>query len=211
MSGERRLEVLLVPSTRLIDGPFGFLGRGRHRRTAGRALLDVLLLERRSHRRSGSRVLATRIGDLKGNEVVEVTYDPQRTGLPDLVAALKGNSAFYSLIVPDESARGKAAQVVPISEIRVESSLANFIESKYSLKVKRPDLYYLDLTEEQALALNSWCYFGGKMPNVLTPEQLAKADAIRAKLEGRGAPGVPERSGIGLQQYRRRLSKWLSQ
>lgn len=156
-------------------------------------------------------VLATRIGDLKGNEVVEVTYDPQRTGLPDLVAALKGNSAFYSLIVPDESAKGKAAQVVPISEIRVESSLANFIESKYSLKVKRPDLYYLDLTEEQALALNSWCYFGGKMPNVLTPEQLAKADAIRAKLEGRGAPGVPERSGIGLQQYRRRLSKWLSQ
>lgn len=154
-------------------------------------------------------VVATRIGDLKGNEVVEVTYDPRRTGLSELVAALKRNSAFYSLIVPDTTAKAAAAGVVPASDVRVEPSKATFIESKYSLKTKRPDLYYLDLTEEQAIALNSWCYFGGRMPDVLSPQLLAKADAIRAKLRERGAPGVPERSDPGLARYRQRLSEWL--
>ena len=46
-----------------------------------------------------------------------------------------------------------------------------FIEPKHSLRARHPELLSLGLSERQAIALNSWSYFGGPMPDVLTPEQ----------------------------------------
>ena len=68
-----------------------------------------------------------------------------------LISALKEQNSFYSVESPDSS--------------------PHFVESKYSLRTLHPELYYLDLTEGQAIALNSWSYFGGTMPDVLTLEQ----------------------------------------
>jgi hypothetical protein len=136
---------------------------------------------------TASGVLATRIGSL-GGEVVEVRYDPARTDVGQLAQALKrqGEGGFYALIVPDEVAKARArAFHLADSEIRVDSRRPRFEESKYSLRTAHPELYALDLTEAQAMALNSWSYFGGPMPDVLTPEQ--KARLGRAK-PGRRSP-----------------------
>ncbi len=97
-------------------------------------------------------VVASRIGHLGGKEIVQVDYDPRRTGVGELTAALKKQDSFYSLL-------------------SVRSGEPRFIEPKHSLRTRHPELQALSLSEAQAIALNSWSYFGGKMPDVLTEEQ----------------------------------------
>jgi len=156
-------------------------------------------------------VLATRIGSL-GGEVVEVRYDPARTDVGRLTEALKrqGQGGFYALLVPDEAARTRAvAHHLGASEVRVESRRPRLEEPKYSLRTAHPELYYLDLTEAQAMALNSWSYFGGPMPDVLTPEQKTMAAKVKAKL-GRGEPNFrPAREGAYREAYHQQLVAWL--
>ncbi len=156
-------------------------------------------------------VLATRIGSL-GGEVVEVQYDPAKTDVGKLAATLKeqGKGGFYSLIVADEAAKARAQALhLDGSEIRLERREPRFEESKYSLRTAHPELYYLDLTEAQAMALNSWSYFGGAMPDVLTPEQKAMLAKVKAKL-GRGEPPLrPERVGAYREAYHQELVAWL--
>jgi len=162
-------------------------------------------------------VLATRIGSL-GGEVVEVQYDPAKTDVGRLAAALKrqGQGGFYALVVPDEAAKARAKGFrLADAEIRVEPRSPRFEEPKYSLRTAHPELYYLDLTEAQAMALNSWSYFGGPQPDVLTPEQKALLDKVKAKLAGgrsrnHGEPDLhPERAGAYRQAYRQQLVAWL--
>jgi len=84
------------------------------------------------------------------------------------------------------------------------------IESKHSLRTRFPDLYYLDLTEKQAIALNSWSYFGGEMPEVLSPDQIALRPRLRRKISQSSPPPFqPLREGEGREQYRQRLLEWL--
>jgi hypothetical protein len=162
-------------------------------------------------------VLATRIGSL-GGEVVEVQYDPAKTDVGRLAAALKrqGQGGFYALIVPDEAAKARAKGFrLADPEIRVEPRSPRFEEPKYSLRTAHPELYYLDLTEAQAMALNSWSYFGGPLPDVLMPEQKALLERVKAKLAGgrgrnHGEPDLhPERAGAYRQAYRQQLVAWL--
>jgi hypothetical protein len=159
-------------------------------------------------------VLATRIGSL-GGEVVEVEYDPARTDVGKLAAALKrqGQGGFYALIVPDEPAKAQArGDQLADAEIRVDSRRPRFEEPKYSLRTAHPELYYLDLSEAQAMALNSWSYFGGAMPDVLTAEQKAMLAKVKAKLAaaGRGGPSLrPERAGAYREAYHQQLVAWL--
>jgi hypothetical protein len=124
-------------------------------------------------------VVRTRIGELGGNEVVEVTYDPARTDVGRLAGALKQQGSFYALIVPDRDAAARAA--LPASEVKVRSGAPSFVEPKHSLRVVHPELYGLDLTEAQAIALNTWSHFGGPMPAVLTPEQQRRAAELKAR------------------------------
>lgn len=120
-------------------------------------------------------VVSTRIGSLGGNEVVEVEYDPARTDVGRLAQALKRRNSFYALIVPDREAAARASRLVPSSEIEIRSGRVRYTEEpKHSLRVVHPELLELDLTEAQAIALNTWSHFGGPMPDVLTPEQRAK-------------------------------------
>lgn len=116
-------------------------------------------------------IISSRIGHLGGSEIVEVEYDPSQTDLGQLAAALKKESSFGAVIVPHEEDRRSAQAAIPSKEIRVVNGSPHFIESKYSLRSRHPDLYYLDLTEGQAIALNSWSYFGGRMPDVLDSQQ----------------------------------------
>ncbi len=119
-------------------------------------------------------VLASRIGHLAGREIVEVDFDPQITDVGQLVSALKAKKSFYQVLVEDEGAREAAEASVVATEVEVVSAKPRFIEAKHSLRNRYPDLYGLDLSEQQAIALNSWSYFGGKMPKVLTAEQRAR-------------------------------------
>ncbi|HEX9945885.1 MAG TPA: hypothetical protein VGG03_28085 [Thermoanaerobaculia bacterium] len=154
-------------------------------------------------------VVRTRIGGLGGNEVVEVEYDPARTDVGRLAEALKRQRSFYALIAPDRAAAARAGRYLSASEIEVRSGRPRYIEPKHSLRVIHPELYYLDLTEAQAVALNTWRHFGGPMPDVLTPEQKAIAKEIKARL-AEGPPGVePARSGREREEYRRMLLAWL--
>lgn len=101
-------------------------------------------------------VVRTRIGSSGGSEVVEVEFDPSKTNVEHLTQALKRRNSFYDVV----------SGPVRYTE-----------EPKHSLRVVHPELLDLDLTEAQAIALNSWSHFGGPMPDVLTPEQKARLKA----------------------------------
>ncbi|HTG34358.1 MAG TPA: hypothetical protein VLB76_15635 [Thermoanaerobaculia bacterium] len=153
-------------------------------------------------------VVRTRIGEF-GGEVVEVTYDPARTDVVRLAAALKRQGSFYALIAPDRDAAARTG--LPASDVKVRSGQPDFIEPKHSLRVAHPELYYLDLTEAQAIALNTWSHFGGPRPAVLTPEQESMAAKLKARLAAGRAPGEPARSGPERERYRQTLMAWLGE
>ena len=154
-------------------------------------------------------VVRTRIGELGGNEVVEVTYDPARTDAGRLAEALKRQGSFYAFIAPDRAAAERSG--LPSSDVKVRSGRPDFIEPKHSLRVAHPELYYLDLTEAQAIALNTWSHFGGPKPAVLTPEQERMAVRLKARLAAGRAPGEPARSGPERERYRQTLVAWLGE
>jgi hypothetical protein len=156
-------------------------------------------------------VVRTRIGSLGGNEVVEVEYDPARTDVGRLAQALKRRNSFYALIAPDRGAAARARRLVPASDVEVRSGSVRYTEEpKHSLRVVHPALYYLDLTEAQAIALNTWSHFGGPMPDVLTAEQKEMLEEVRQRLAAGETPGTePARAGREREQYRRTLMAWL--
>ena len=150
------------------------------------------------------------MGHLGGSEIVEVEYDPAQTNLQEMVAALKKKNSFYAVIVEDEVEKEKAGKLVRKDEIKANGKKPHFIESKYSLRTRHADLYYLDLTEAQAIALNSWSCFGGTRPDVLTKEQETLRERIKAKLPTVRPKGLrPARAGEGLVKYRKELFEWL--
>ncbi len=116
-------------------------------------------------------VVASRIGHWGGAEIVQVDYDPTQTNVGELTQTLKKQRSFYSLIANDDAARDEATQYVESSDIDRRRGSPHFIDPKHSLRTRYPELLTLGLTEEQAIALNSWSYFGGPMPDVLTADQ----------------------------------------
>jgi len=125
-------------------------------------------------------VVRTRIGELSG-EVVEVEYDPARTDLGQLAGALRQQGGFSAVVVQGPLAKTEALRFLPATEIRETDRRPRFLESKYNLRTSHADLYALGLSESQAIALNSWSYFGGPMPDVLTAEQKQKLAEIRQR------------------------------
>lgn len=130
-------------------------------------------------------VVKSRIGELSG-EVVEVEYDPTKTDVGKMAEALKRQGGFYAVVVDSPIAKAEAERYLKGSEIKETERRPRFIESKYNLRTSHPDLAALDLTEQQAIALNSWSYFGGPMPDVLTAEQKAKLGKIKERLAAKG-------------------------
>ena len=130
-------------------------------------------------------VVKTRIGELSG-EVVEVEYDPARTDVGKLASALKSQGGFYAFLADGPIAKAEAKRYLPDSEIKDVERRPRFLQSKYNLHASHPDLAALDLTEQQAMALNSWSYFGGPMPDVLTAEQKERLGKIRERLAAKG-------------------------
>ena len=119
-------------------------------------------------------VLSTKIGHQGFSEIVEVEYNPAVTDVAILVKALKNKNSFYSVIVSSKDEMEKVQASVKKSDIKYTRSKPRFIESKYSLRTQYPELYALDLSEPQLNALNSWAYYGGAMPDVLTDEQVER-------------------------------------
>ncbi|MEM7050224.1 MAG: hypothetical protein AAF604_11230 [Acidobacteriota bacterium] len=113
-------------------------------------------------------VVASRIGHWGGAEIVQVDYDPQRTDVPELVAALRTQRSFDSVMLPAGTEVSGLSESTPRREVTGEP---HFIPSKHSLRTRYPRLWQIGLSEAQAIALNSWSYFGGAMPAVLTAEQ----------------------------------------
>ncbi|MEM7583208.1 MAG: hypothetical protein AAF560_07495 [Acidobacteriota bacterium] len=121
-------------------------------------------------------VVASRIGHWGGAEIVQVDYDPARTNIGELSQALKHQRSFYALIAGDEAERERAAGHLDGKDIDSRRGSPHFIDPKHSLRTRHPELTALDLTEQQAIALNTWSYFGGPMPDVLTAEQKARLE-----------------------------------
>ncbi len=116
-------------------------------------------------------IKSTKIGHLDGQEVVTVKYDPEQTNLKKMSDTLKRQRSFGSLMVEDRESALDAVGYLNPSEIQVNSANPRFIESKHSLRTQHPELYRLELSEDQRRILNSWSYFGGTMPDVLTEQQ----------------------------------------
>jgi hypothetical protein len=157
-------------------------------------------------------IINSKIGSLNGREIVRVEFDPGLTNLPELVKALKSQSSFSSLITRNETEREQAKKALKSGEVIIFEKEPNFEESKYSLRTAHPEFYYLDLTEHQAIVLNSWSYFGGAMPDVLTDAQKKLANRIKMKLRDKSTNELlPARSGNELAAYRSQLSRWLQE
>ena len=116
-------------------------------------------------------VLASRIGHWDGKEIVQVDYDPRRTDPAAMVKALRSQRSFYSVAVSDNDGAQAVDRFVKSRDIAQLAGEPHFIEPKHSLRTRHPDLWSLELSESQAIALNSWSYFGGPMPDVLNDEQ----------------------------------------
>ncbi len=116
-------------------------------------------------------IKSTKIGHLGGQEIVTVEYDPEQTNLKKMSDTLKRQGSFNSLVVKDRESALDAGGSLNRSEIQIKSANPRFIESKYSMRSQHPELYRLDLTEDQKRILNSWSYFGGPRPDVLTEQQ----------------------------------------
>lgn len=155
-------------------------------------------------------VLKSRIGHQNGKEIVEVAYDPERATLQQLVSALKQESSFDSLVAGDKDSYAEVSRLLHPSQVRLDTNRPEFIESKHTLRTLHPDLYYLDLTEQQAIILNSWSYFGGRMPDVLSSEQKRLRKILKRKIRASGAPPLrPVREKEGRSAYREKLEHWL--
>ncbi|MCI0614622.1 hypothetical protein L0244_16665, partial [bacterium] len=127
-------------------------------------------------------IISSKIGSLNGREVVRVEFDSGLTNLNELVKALKSQSSFYSLITKNETERDHARNILKSADVSINAQEPRFEESKYSLRTAHPEIYYLDLTEHQAIVLNSWSYFGGSMPDVLADNQKELVKRIKMKL-----------------------------
>lgn len=156
-------------------------------------------------------IVSSNIGTLDGREIVRVQFDSAETNLPALAQTLKNNASFYSLIVRNEAEREQARKILNSTDITVNPAEPHFVEPKYTLRSSYPELYYLDLTEQQAIALNSWSYFGGPMPDLLTASQKQLLPKLKRKL-GQKSPRelTPRRSGQELITYRSQLLSWLA-
>lgn len=158
-------------------------------------------------------VLQSAIGHLGGEEIVQVKYDSAVTSPAELARALRDQSSLYGVIVRSWEEKQTLSASFD-GDLRVVSGKPRFIPSKHSLRTRHPDLYYLDLHESQAIALNSWSYFGGTMPQVLDPEQQNRHQKLRTRLQSGDPPPLdPDgaRQGTALQEYRERLVAWLSE
>lgn len=123
-------------------------------------------------------VLASRIGHWGGSEIIQVDYDPSRTDIAELVTALEGRNSFYSVVVASEAEMAEKAVRAARGKITIGSGRPRFIEPKHTLRVRHPELFALDLTERQSILLNTWSYFGGAMPDVLTEDQKARLEGF---------------------------------
>lgn len=124
-------------------------------------------------------IVASRIGHWQGREIVQVDYDASKTDLDEMVRALKSHRSFYAVVTDEPEQRDEALAVVDRDEVTLLDGKPHFIESKHSLRVAQPKFYALDLTEAQAIALNTWAHFGGPLPDVLTDEQLEQVGLRR--------------------------------
>ncbi|MCA9522592.1 MAG: hypothetical protein KC609_16555, partial [Myxococcales bacterium] len=157
-------------------------------------------------------VVGARYGFVGGRgEIVTAIYDPRRVTAQAIVRALKRQHAFYAILARDEDERRRWATELPQTPIRLDPAPRRYVTSKHSLRTQHPMLYYVDLTELQALRLNSWAYFGGPMPDLLTPEQKARWAALSrvAKRGLRPSSLRPAREGAALATYRKQLIDWL--
>ena len=114
-------------------------------------------------------VVASRIGHWGGEEIVQVDFDPAQTSVEELARALRKQRSLYHVVQSRSAA--KPISGVDGDAVKLKDGTPHFIEPKHSLRTRYPKLHALDLTEAQAIALNSWSYFGGAMPDVLTAEQ----------------------------------------
>ena len=98
-----------------------------------------------------------------------------RTQYGALCYRIKNQKLEILLVTSREQEAQVRSEAKSVSIERL-SGQPHFIEPKHSLRTRHPKLAALELTEAQAIALNSWSYFGGAMPKVLTPEQLEELD-----------------------------------
>jgi hypothetical protein len=123
----------------------------------------------------------TQIGHLGRNEIVEVEYDPTQVSIKDMAKTLKQQSSFYSVITQSQSDYNQAKTHLDESDIILSPSSPHFIKSKHSLRSRHPEFLELELTEQQMIKLNSWSYFGGSMPDVLTKAQKEKLEQLQGE------------------------------
>lgn len=166
--------------------------------------------ERKLGRLAG--VLGTRIGMLKGREVVEVDFDSSVIPFTRLLAAASQLECFSRVFARTGEQEKAARAQVGDRVTRTDAAVDTTTQQQYDL-FQRKSYYYLPLTQLQATRLNAALPAGGNAGNFLSPAQRALLPKIQKRLQAdpKSLDRLqPDRTPARIGTYRKRLEAALS-
>jgi hypothetical protein len=153
-------------------------------------------------------VLGTRTGMLKGDEVVEVDFDPAALDYRALAARATGMACFRKAYVRSDEQRAVAAGITPDVAPRTDAPLDASNQQQYHLSLE-PAYHLLPLTALQATKLNAALMAGEPPERFLSPSQLRLHEKLTRIVRGGDKLALygleqslkPDRSLEGLPRY----------
>ena len=122
-------------------------------------------------------VLATRAAWWDGREVVEVTFDPERTGYRGLLAAVKLRGCADGVVALSPSQRGVAEEIFGAAATFAGAAPRAASEADQKRHLRGSRLAALDLHGLQALRVNAALWAGADPLAWLSPRQRARVSA----------------------------------
>lgn len=152
-------------------------------------------------------VLATHIGMLDGNEVVELDFDPTQLPYRKLVSRARKLDCVKKVYARSKQQARTAKQLVRSEVVRTDARVDTSTTQQYHL-ANTPAYHYLPLTQLQATKVNAALAVGGNPSRFLSPSQRALILPITSAMAGDAqafSDLVPDRTPHGVSHYAARL------
>lgn len=115
-------------------------------------------------------------GFMGGREVVEVTYNPEKTSYSDLVAAAKKANSFDGIFAMNNDQQKIAEQVVSQAPIKSQNDFRVDREPKYYMS--RTTYRFIPMLPKQRILVNKAIYNRSNPQTYLSPSQIALLQAV---------------------------------
>lgn len=153
-------------------------------------------------------VLGTRIGSLRGAEVVEVTFDAAVLSLDALTRKALEMDCAHRVFARSDAALEVVKKITDKVE-RTDAAIDDGTQQQYHL-AQAKKLYLLPMTALQATKVNSALASGQDPSRFLSPRQLELAKRLEKAPERRLADLKPARDVKGIAAYAAKVEKALA-